>query len=184
MNCAFAAIRKRLTVSATANTQTTPKMRAWCRSNIARPPFAARRGTAKFRFVAVLIFREKNMPQTRDPKTGRFTLNAGSFIDSQGYPCFTAGPLRGIRIHRVIAAAKVGRPLTKDEDVHHADGDRLNPAPNNIVILSHKEHGCVSAKQHHYLSQRDIHLKNEWDQWFEEERGGGGRCCLPMRVYE
>jgi hypothetical protein len=35
--------------------------------------------------------------------------------------------------------------------------------------LGHKEHGCVSAKQHHYVKTHDIHLKNEWDEFFEGE---------------
>lgn len=82
--------------------------------------------------------------------------------------------MRGQRLHRIIAAAKLGRPLTKDEDVHHRDGNKLNLEPANLEILGHREHGCVSAKQHFYVKQHDIRLKNEFDEYFESERTSGG----------
>lgn len=114
------------------------------------------------------------MPSRRDLKTGRFVLQGAAYIDEKGYPRMSAGPLRGVRIHRIIAAAKLGRPLTKDEDVHHLDGNRLNFAPENIRVMGHKHHGCVSAKQHFTLEQKDIHLKGEWDQFWEQERAEMG----------
>jgi hypothetical protein len=115
------------------------------------------------------------MPQRRNDKTGQFVTTAGAYIDSKGYPCMSVGPLRGIRIHRIVAAAKLGRPLKKDEDVHHKDRDKLNFAPENLKIMGHREHGCVSAKQHFYLESIDVHLKAEWDEFFERERDGGGQ---------
>ncbi len=99
-------------------------------------------------------------------------FKGGMKVDSKGYLTITAGPLRGVRVHRLIAAAKLGRPLTKDEDVHHDDGDKLNVSPENLIVKGHREHGAVSAKQHYYLKTHDIHLKNEWDEFFEQERGG------------
>ncbi len=113
------------------------------------------------------------MPSKRDPKTGRFVLQGGAYIDDKGYPRMSAGPLRGIRIHRIIAAAKLGRPLTKDEDCHHRNGNKLDFSPGNIQVMGHREHGCVSAKQHFVLEQKDIHLKSEWDEFFEQERREG-----------
>jgi len=101
-------------------------------------------------------------------------FNGGVKVDSKGYLTITAGPLRGIRVHRLIAAAKLGRPLEKDEDVHHRDGDKMNCAPDNLEIKGHREHGAVSAKQHWYLKEHEIKLKNEWDEFFEAELGGGG----------
>jgi len=113
------------------------------------------------------------MKPERDPKTGRFKAICGAYIDDKGYIRISAGPQRGKRLHRLIAAAKVGRPLTKDEDVHHADGNKLNNAPRNIHVEGHREHGCVSAKQHHVLKGLDISLKGEWDAYFEEANRGG-----------
>jgi len=105
-------------------------------------------------------------------------FNGGVKVDSKGYLTITAGPLRGVRVHRLIAAAKLGRPLEKDEDVHHRDGNKLNCAPNNLQVTGHREHGAVSAKQHWYLKEHDIKLKNEWDEFFESE--GGGKCRVPV----
>ncbi len=99
-------------------------------------------------------------------------FTGGVKIDSKGYLTITAGPLRGVRVHRLVAAAKVGRPLKKSEDVHHLDGDKLNCTPDNLEILGHQEHGAVSAKQHWYLKEHDIKLKNEWDEFFEADSGG------------
>jgi hypothetical protein len=109
----------------------------------------------------------------RRDKKGRFAAQSICYIDDNGYPRISAGPLRGMRIHRIIAACKQGKPLTKDQDVHHRDGDKLNFSPENLEILGHQEHGCVSAKQHHYLKEHDISLRSEWDEWFDAERQEG-----------
>lgn len=98
----------------------------------------------------------------------------GMKVDSKGYLTITAGPLRGIRVHRLIAAAKLGRSLTKDEDVHHRDEDKLNCSPDNLEVLGHTQHGAVSAKQHWYLKEHDIKMKGEWDEWFDSERSSKG----------
>ena len=62
----------------------------------------------------------------------------GIKVDSKGYLTITAGPLRGVRVHRLVAAAKLGRPLKKDEDVHHKDGDRTNNSPDNLELFASK----------------------------------------------
>lgn len=111
-------------------------------------------------------------------KNGKFAAKSFCYIDDKGYPRIGAGPMRGQRLHRIIAAAKIGRPLTEDEDVHHKDGDKLNFAPENLQVMGHRDHGCVSAKQHHVLKGLDISLKEEWDAFFD----GGGRCRLPLRT--
>jgi hypothetical protein len=112
----------------------------------------------------------------RDPKTGEFARKDdafyGTYVDGKGYISICAGPFRGMRLHTLIAIAMEGRKLRKDEDVHHKgpNPDKLNPCPVcSIVVMGHKEHGCVSAKQHHYVKTHDIHLKNEWDEFFEGE---------------
>ena len=107
----------------------------------------------------------------RDKKTGRFKGKSQfCYIDDKGYPRISSGPLRGVRLHRLIASAKLGRPLRPDEDAHHDNGNKLDCSPDNIKVLGHKEHGCVSAKQHWYVKQNDIKMESEWEAFFKEER--------------
>lgn len=87
----------------------------------------------------------------RNPKTGRFDLIHGTHVDSKGYLSICAGPLRGVRLHRIVAEAKLGRKLRKDEVVHHKNGNKLDCSPENLQIMGEREHNAVSAKQRWYL---------------------------------
>lgn len=42
--------------------------------------------------------------------------------------------------HRIVAEEKLGRPLRRGEIVHHVDGDRLNNHPENLQVISRREH--------------------------------------------
>ena len=57
---------------------------------------------------------------------------------------------RKIAEHRRVMEQKLGRKLTSNEVVHHADGNPLNNDPANLVILSRAEHqrlhACSSRK--------------------------------------
>lgn len=85
------------------------------------------------------------------------------------YPRVTAGPLRHKYIHRIVAAALIGRELTRDEEVHHKDSDRRNFNWDNLLVLGEKDHGWVSSKQNWYMKSHDIKLKREWDEYMESE---------------
>jgi hypothetical protein len=43
------------------------------------------------------------------------------------YPVLTAGPHRSRYVHGLVAEGMLGRKLSKDEHVHHKDGDTRNP---------------------------------------------------------
>jgi hypothetical protein len=106
----------------------------------------------------------------RNPKTGRFEPESGTYVDSKGYLAISAGPLRGMRVHKLVALAKFGkRALARDIVVHHKDGDKTNPHPNNLQLMTESEHNAVSAKQYWYLK---THVwpaeKEEWDNYFTE----------------
>jgi hypothetical protein len=88
---------------------------------------------------------------------------------TKGYPRMTAGPLRNQYIHRIVAAALLGRTLTRDEEVHHVNGDRRNCWFTNLWVIGEVDHGWVSAKQHWFMKNRDERLKKEWDQFMAEE---------------
>jgi hypothetical protein len=81
------------------------------------------------------------------------------------YPRITAGPLRGQYIHRVVAAAMLGRKLRKDEQVDHRDHNKLNFAFDNLIVRGESDHGWVSAKQAWFMKQKDGKLKQEWDEF-------------------
>ena len=111
------------------------------------------------------------MRPKRDKKTGRWKATRGTTITKKGYIRITAGPQRNMYLHRLLGAFKVGRPLKPDEDVHHRNGKKLDLGYDNLRVMGHSEHGCVSAKQHFYVKEHDIKLKNEWDVFFDEEGG-------------
>lgn len=85
------------------------------------------------------------------------------------YLRITAGPLRWQYVHRIVAAAWIGRDLTKDEEVHHRDQDRRNCHFSNLVIWGEKDHGWVSAKQSYYMKCKDEKEKKEWDAFMVEQ---------------
>jgi len=53
---------------------------------------------------------------------------------------------RSVPLHRLIAAEMLGRPLQAGEIVHHRDGNSLNNAPENLVVLpSQRHHASLEA---------------------------------------
>lgn len=112
-------------------------------------------------------------PKPKRDKNGRFKAVRGTTITKKGYIRITAGPQRGMYLHRLLAAFKLGRPLKKDEDAHHVNGKKLDFSFDNLKVMGHREHGCVSAKQHFYVQQHEIKVKSEWDEYFEQETNGG-----------
>lgn len=50
----------------------------------------------------------------------------------QKYIRIGAGPQRGEYVHRMIVAARIGRPLTDEEEIDHKDGNTLNNDPSNL----------------------------------------------------
>lgn len=53
--------------------------------------------------------------------------------------------LFGRHAHRVIAEEKLGRPLRSDEHVHHKDHNRHNNDPDNLEVLTAREHLALHA---------------------------------------
>lgn len=55
----------------------------------------------------------------------------------------------GVHTHRLVAAAKIGRPLKKGEIVHHKDHIKRNNNPDNLEILaSQSEHAKLHKAKH------------------------------------
>lgn len=96
-------------------------------------------------------------------------MSAGTtYKTTKGYPRVTAGPLRNQYVHRVVAAAMLGRELRKDEEVHHRDGDRRNFWFSNLLVLGSTDHGWVSAKQAHFMRTLDAIEKDAWEKYMTE----------------
>lgn len=46
--------------------------------------------------------------------------------------------------HRLVAARRLGRPLTRDEEVHHKNFNRQDNRPCNLAVMSRSIHGRFS----------------------------------------
>ncbi len=42
--------------------------------------------------------------------------------------------------HRVVAEDFLGRPIRKDEEVHHLDENKVNNHPENLLVLTQSQH--------------------------------------------
>lgn len=60
------------------------------------------------------------------------------FID-YSHPLATGNSGR-VYLHRHVASIKEGRWLTREEQVHHIDGNKLNNTPDNLAVLSCSDH--------------------------------------------
>lgn len=56
--------------------------------------------------------------------------------------------------HRLLVAKKLGRPLAKDEFVHHKNLDKTDNRLENLMILSPKQHAFI-----HRVENRKKHEK-------------------------
>lgn len=64
-----------------------------------------------------------------------------------GYRVFQADD-KFVYEHRAVAEKALGKPLPPGAVVHHVDGNRLNNAPNNLVI-------CPDAAYHRLIHYRE-----------------------------
>ena len=53
--------------------------------------------------------------------------------------------------HRLVMEGLIGRYLTPDEVVHHKDGNKANNSPDNLQLMTQKEHTIMHNKRrkHH-----------------------------------
>ena len=67
--------------------------------------------------------------------------------DKGGYT-YVYGPkqTKAMHEHRIKAELVLGRPLNKNEIVHHLDGDRVNNANNNLAIMDRGYHQWIHSQ--------------------------------------
>ncbi len=70
----------------------------------------------------------------------RMTRN-GSVI-ANGYGCIRLNGKRKYE-HRLIVEQTLGRPLRKDEVVHHNNGDKMDNRPENLTVMSQRSHRAL-----------------------------------------
>lgn len=88
---------------------------------------------------------------------------------TKGYLRVTAGPCRHMYVHRIVAAAMLGRELKKDEEVHHRE-NKLDPRHTNLMVLGSVDHGWVSAKQSYFMTHiKEVADKREWDDFMDQQ---------------
>ncbi len=52
-----------------------------------------------------------------------------------------------VRIHRLVASEKLGRPLSAQEHTHHKDGNLYNWHPDNIVVTTRTAHAQLHGAE-------------------------------------
>lgn len=86
------------------------------------------------------------------------TWNGGRRKDGRGYMRAYAPnhPNRSVDgyvyEHRLIMEKELGRLLSKEEIVHHIDGDRMNNIPSNLQVMSSADH-------------TRLHSNERWEKW-------------------
>jgi hypothetical protein len=76
-------------------------------------------------------------------------------------------------LHRLIVEELLGRPLGPEEVVCHRDGDLLNNDPDNLFVVSRREH---------FERSMDVHAK---EPWMEDEKDDAVRLyCTGMTIDE
>lgn len=75
------------------------------------------------------------------------TINRKITIGSNGYKYIWHTDGSGEKEHRHIIEQVLGRKLTKNEVVHHIDGNRTNNDISNLRVMSRGEHSRLHRKQ-------------------------------------
>jgi hypothetical protein len=107
-----------------------------------------------------------NVSSKRSSTSSGADRNGRYHLTEKGYFRYHSSHHRNRYVHRVIVEQKLGRQLRKDEDVHHRNGVKTDNRLRNLQILSHTEHGWVSAKQHWYMKRKEETDKKEWEEYF------------------
>jgi len=85
----------------------------------------------------VLEWMNKLGVEPRDPPVDKGATSIS--VDEQGYERIWDGN-KYIRLHRLLAVSQYGFEASKDADVHHKNEIPWDNRPENIEVLSHKEH--------------------------------------------
>lgn len=86
---------------------------------------------------------KKHGLKARDPYHQGIIIAKGKYI-LVSMPEHPAADGKGyVRLHRLVAEAKLGRYLDDKEMVHHIDGNTFNEDPDNLEITSKSKHASI-----------------------------------------
>lgn len=93
-----------------------------------------------------------NTPQGRENNRQAAALRAAKYakgyrLTPSGYYEFTRGELAGKLVHVALMEARIGRPLQREECVHHIDGDRSNNAEDNLALMTRAAHSRLHRRE-------------------------------------
>jgi hypothetical protein len=86
----------------------------------------------------------------------------GGWYSSHGYKYFNEKAE-----HRIVMENHLGRPLVRDEIIHHIDGNPINNDISNLTIISNGDHARG-------------HLLGKNNEKRKEEKAIFGRCRFGM----
>lgn len=67
----------------------------------------------------------------------------------KGHPMATKNNY--VLLHRALVENHLGRYLTREEVVHHKDGNKKNNSIDNLQVMSAKSHGLLHKKPRKYV---------------------------------
>ena len=88
------------------------------------------------------------------------------------YLKITAGPLRGVYVHTLVAELMLGRPLENDETVEHKDGDGLNPHPKNLKVVTRKFNSYLRGVRARKAKRLEMGIRALEESWLEAKEEG------------
>jgi len=80
-------------------------------------------------------------------------------------------------VHRLVFEKHLGRPLDKNEVVHHIDGDKANNKLSNLMLFPNR-----SAHTKYHFQHGDLELKSGKNK--KKLINGKLRCCRCSRLKE
>lgn len=80
---------------------------------------------------------------------------------SDGYMYFWLTDGSFIKEHRAVMEKHLGRKLSRDEHVHHIDGDRTNNDISNLVVLTRGEHSKIHREEEYKRGKIPFGTSNE-----------------------